>query len=46
MSGQIVHDDDVAFSKRWGELGLDIGFENSPVHRRVDDEGRGEGVAT
>jgi hypothetical protein len=33
-------------AKRRGELGLDIGFEDSPVHRRVDDEGRGEGVAT
>jgi hypothetical protein len=46
VSRQIVHDDDVASFKRRGELGLDIGFEDSPVHRRVDDEGRGEGVAT
>ena len=46
MSGQIVDDDDVAFFEGWDELGLDIGFEDSPVHRRIDDEGRGEGVAT
>jgi len=46
VGGQIVHDDDVAFFEGWDELGLDIGFEYSPVHRRVDDEGRSEGVAT
>jgi hypothetical protein len=26
-------------------MGLGIGFEDSPVDRRVDDKGRGEGVA-
>ena len=46
MSGQIVDDDDVAFFEGWDELGLDIGFEDSPVHRRIDDEGRGQGAAT
>ena len=46
MSGQIVDDDDVAFFEGWDELGLDIGFEDSAVHRRIDDKGRGEGAAT
>ena len=46
VSRQIVHDDNVALFEGRGELGLDIGLEDSPVHRRVDDEGRGEGVAT
>ena len=46
VGGQIVHDDDIAFFEGWDELGLDIGFEDSAVHRRIDDEGRGEGAAT
>jgi hypothetical protein len=46
VSQQIVHDDDVASFKRRGELGFDGGFEDAPVHRRVDDEGRSEGAAT
>jgi len=46
VGGQIVRDDDVAFFEGRDELGLDMGFEESSVHRRVDDEGRGEGVAT
>jgi hypothetical protein len=45
-SGEITKERADALFERRGELGLDIGFEDSPVHRRVDDEGRGEGVAT
>ena len=41
-----VHDDNVAFFEGWDELGLDIGLEDSAVHRGVNDEGRGEGAAT
>ena len=39
---QIVHDDDIAPVKCRHELGLDIGLEDAPVHRGVDDEGRGK----
>ena len=46
VGGQIVHDDDVAAPQRRGELGLDVGLEDAPVHRRVDDEGGGERPAT
>ena len=42
---QIVHDDDIAFVEGRGELGFDIGLEDAPVHRGIDDEGGGELVA-
>ena len=42
---QIVHDDDIAFGEGWCELLLDIGLEDAPVHRGIDDEGGGELVA-
>lgn len=44
MGGQIVENYDIAFGQRWGELGFHIDFENAPIHRLVDDEGRGEAV--
>ena len=46
VGGQVVHDDNVAFFQRRGELGFDIGFEDAPIHGRIDDERGGEGVAT
>jgi len=42
---QIVHDDDIAFVEGWCKLLLDIGLEDAPVHRGIDDEGGGEFVA-
>ena len=42
---QIVADDDVAWLEGRGQLRLDIGFEDAPIHRRVDHERRGERVA-
>ncbi|EXL03064.1 hypothetical protein BG36_13105 [Aquamicrobium defluvii] len=38
--------DDVVFRQRRGELGLDIGFEDAPVHRPVDHEGCGQAEAS
>jgi hypothetical protein len=29
----------------WGELGFDVSLEDAPIHRRVDDEWRGERAA-
>ena len=42
MGGQVVQDDDVARLKGWNQLGLDVSLEDAPIHRRVDDEWRGE----
>jgi hypothetical protein len=39
---QIVQDDDIAWLEGGSELGFDVSFEDEPVHRRVDDEGRCE----
>ena len=36
---QIVHDDDVAFAKRGGQLGLDVAQEDIGIDRAVDDLG-------
>ena len=46
LAAQIVHhDDDVAGPERRGQALLDIGAEDDPVHRAVDDEGCGDAVA-
>src|SRR5215471_628488 len=45
MGRQIIHDDDIAFFEGWGELFLNVSLEDAPVHRGVDDEGRGQPVA-
>ena len=45
MGGQIVQDDEVAGLKGGGELGFDVSLEDAPIHRRVDDEWRGERAA-
>jgi hypothetical protein len=42
---QIVQDDDIAFVEGWCELLLDIGLEDAPVHRGIDDEGGGAAVS-
>jgi len=42
VSGQVVHDDDIALVQGWSQMGLDIGLEDRPVDRRVDDEGGSE----
>jgi hypothetical protein len=46
MGGQVVEDDDVAGLESRGQLGFDVSLEDAPIHRRVDDEWRGERVAT
>ena len=45
MGGEIVENDDIALVWRGRQLGLDIGLENDPVHRRIDDEGDGQSGA-
>ena len=45
MGRQIVQDDDVARLESRSQLSLDVSFKNAPVHRRVNDEGGGQGVA-
>jgi len=42
VGGQIVEDDDVAFRQSWCQLGFNPGIEDDPVHRLIDDEGRGQ----
>ena len=44
MGRQIVQDDDVARLESRSQLSLDVSFKNAPVHRRVHDEGGGQGV--
>lgn len=46
VGSKIVEDDDIAFRQRRSELGLDIGFEDGPVHWPVDDEGCGQAEAS
>lgn len=43
---KIVENDDVALCQGWCELRFDIGIEDASVHRAVDDEGRGQPVAS
>ena len=45
MGRQIVQDDDVARLEGRSKLSREVSFENAPVHRRVNDEGGGQGVA-
>jgi len=44
VGGKVVEDDDIALRQRRGELRLDIGLEDAPVDRGVDDERGGEPV--
>src|SRR4029077_9945 len=46
MGRQIVQDDDVARLESRSQLSLYVSFKNAPVHRRVHDEGGGQGVAS
>src|SRR5271154_2752107 len=46
MGRQIVQDYDVAWPKSRNQLSLDVSFKNAPVHRRVNDEGGGQGAAS
>src|ERR1700727_2332285 len=46
MGRQIVQDDDIARPKSWNQLKIDVSFKNAPVHRRVNDKGGGQGVAS
>lgn len=41
VGGQIVHDDNVAGHQRGSQAVLEIGAEDPPVHRPVDDKGCG-----
>ena len=44
VAREIVEDDHVARFERRGELGFDIGFEDVPVHRGIDNPGRGQAI--
>lgn len=44
VAGEIVEDDHVAGFECRGELGFDIGLEETPVHRRIDHPGCSEPV--
>src|SRR4029077_10172975 len=44
MGRQIVQNDDVARLESRSQLSLDVSFKNAAVHRRVNDEGGGQGV--
>ena len=46
MSGQIVHDDDVARPQLGNERLFDIGEKGLAVHRAVEDHGRSDAVVT
>ena len=46
MSGQIVHDDDVAWPQLWNERLFDIGEKGLAVHRAIQDHGRSDPVVT
>lgn len=45
MGCEIVHDHDIALFEGRRELSFDIGLEDAPIHRSVDDEGGGEPIA-
>lgn len=45
MDIEIVPDDHVTRLEGWSELGSHIGVELVAVHRAIDDEGRGDGIA-
>ena len=42
LTGEIVHDHDVAVAQGCGEKVLDIGQETRSVHRTIKDTGRGD----
>jgi hypothetical protein len=44
VTREIVEDDHVAGLERGGELGFDIGLEDTPVHGCIDDPGRGQTI--
>ncbi len=46
VAGEIVEDDHVTPLERGGELGLDIGLEDTPVHGAVNHPGCGQAVVT
>ena len=45
MGREIVHDHDVTGLEGGGQLGGDIGLEDAPVHRCIDDKGCSQSVA-
>ncbi len=45
MGGKIVHDDDVARRQGWDQTVFEIGAEDQPVHRSIDDKGRSDRIA-
>lgn len=42
VGGQIVHDHDITLVERGNKLGFNIGFEDKPIHRLVDDKWRSQ----
>src|SRR3984957_18285687 len=45
-AGKLSQDYDVPRPKSRSQLSLDVSFKNAPVHRRVNDEGGSQGVAS
>jgi hypothetical protein len=45
VSGNVIHDDDVASLERWRQALLDIGQKDRSVHCSIDHHGRGHSVA-
>ena len=44
MAGEIVHDDHISFGQGRGQLGLNIGFEDMPVHWRINYPGSNQAI--
>jgi hypothetical protein len=44
VAGEILGDDHVAAAQSWGALRLDIGLEDIPVDRPIDDPLRGQAI--
>jgi hypothetical protein len=42
FGAQVIEDDDVAFGEGRSQLGFHPGLEDDPVHRLIDDKGRGQ----
>ncbi len=46
VAREIVEDDHISPAQGRRELGLDVGLEDVPVYRRIDDPGRGQPIMT
>ncbi len=46
MDVEVIPDDDVTWLESWGKLCSDVSVELVAIHRSIDDEGRGDRVAS